>query len=766
MASYANVVVRLRIPILLATLAGTIWFASYIPEIQFDSSSDGSVPDGDPEQAFFEETIETFGNDQVSIVVVDVPGEEGVFNRGTLEKIDRLTHAIEEVEGVEEVISLTNARYLKGSGEMLDTPLVVPEIPDNQADMKDLRDFVLGNDLFLKTLVSSDGQASAINIFVKDYPDSQLIALDIDGKIQVILEEEQQPESLHYAGLTYTRRVINSTMHRDLKIFVPLTLVLITLVLILTFRSFRGVILPLLTVTISTTCTLGLLGLLNKPMSLVMTILPPLLIAIGSSYSIHVVSHFNENVRNNIGSRESARLALQDLGFPMAMTAFTTIIGFGSLVVNPIPNISKMGIFAMAGIAFTFLIALTVLPSILSLLRTPRVHQLKKDSSDLMSSLLGWLAGFNQRRRAWIVVFALLVTAVSVWGLLIVRVDTNFLSYFDEESDIRQTTDIISDKLAGASTFFLVVDGKEPDSMKRPDLLRSVDRILQFMEALPGVDKTVSIVGQLKQLHMALNYDDPDSLVVPGDQGVIEEELLLFSISNDPAAIERYVNGDFSQITVFARTSLVGSSEILSTLKKVEDYAAQELPSGYTAKPTGTLVVLTHATEAVSRGQRDSLVLALVIIFIVMTALFRSLRIGFLSMIPNALPILIIFGMMGWSGTTLNLGTSIIACTAIGISVDDTIHFMTDFKRRIRKGRKRRLAMEETVKTVGRPLIYTSVTLFFGFLILSLSNFQMISSVGFLTGTTMLTALTADLILLPVILISTRSLDKESRRSQ
>ena len=766
MDRFADIILKLRIPILLLALGVMLWLAFYIPRIRFDSSSDGSVPHGDPEQSFFEETIETFGNDQVSLVVVDVPGESGVFNHRTLEKIDHLTRAIEKVEGVEEVISLMNARYLTGAGEMIETPLVIPEIPDTPEGMADLRDFVLNNDLFLKTLVSSDGRAAAINIFVRDYPDSVLIALDIDGKIQRIIEDEQGPERLHYAGLTYTRRVINATMHHDLMIFVPLTLVLITLVLFLNFRSIRGVVLPLLTVAISTVCTVGLLGLLNKPMSLVMTILPPLIIAVGSSYSIHVVSHFNDNIRNNLDGRDSALHMLRDLTLPMAMTAFTTIIGFGSLVVNPIPNIRKMGIFAMIGIAFTFLIALTVLPAILSFFRAPQVRTGSKDPSDRMDRFLGWLAGFNERRRLWVAVMVILVAVFSVWGLLAVRVDTNFLSYFDEESDIRKTTDIISEKLAGASTFFLVVDGKKPDSMKGPEVLRSVDRIQKFMEGLPGVDKTVSIVGHLKRLHSALNYDDPDSLIVPGDAGVIEEELLLFTLSHDPGAMERYVNGDFSQITVFARTSLVGSSEILGTLKEVEEYAARELPPRFTAKPTGTLVVLTHATEAVSRGQRNSLAMAIAIIFLVMAILFRSLRAGFLSMLPNVLPILIVFGMMGWSGTTLNLGTSIIACTAIGISVDDTIHFMTTFRRRIRKGRNRRQAMEETIQSIGRPLIYTSVTLFFGFLILSLSNFEMISSVGFLTGATMLTALGGDLVLLPDILVSTRSIGRPSPREQ
>lgn len=770
MASVADWILRGRWGVLLAAVAAAAWLGSYIPRIQFDSSSDGSVPRGDPEQAFFEQTIETFGNDQVSIVVVDAAPVGDVFNHATLRKIDRLTRAIDTIVGVEEVVSLTNGRYLTGATDLLETPPIIETIPQDPDSLARLREFVLGNDLFLKTLVSPDGQAAAINVFVRDYPDSVLIAMDLDGQIKAFLEAEDGPEDLHYAGLTYTRRIINATMKRDLRLFVPLTIGLIMLVLFLNFRSVRGVALPMLTVAMSTVGTMGLLGLLQKPMSLVMTILPPLLIAVGSSYSIHVVSHFNERRRAGEDSRTAARGTLQHLAKPVSMTAFTTIVGFGSLLVNPIPNISKMGVFAMAGIAITFVVSLTVLPAVLSMLKSPSQPRTARRGGggarggaaateppvDRLDRFLGGLAAFNENRTVWVGVLVLAIAVASVWGLLSLRVDTNFLSYFDKDSEIRQTSDIVSAKLAGASTFFLVVDGGEPGSIKEPALLQAVARIEDRMEAMPGVDKAVSIVGHLQRLHSALNYDDPDSLVIPDDRGVIEEEILLFSISHDPGVMERYVDGNFSQMTVFARTNLVGSSEILGALDEIEAFAREALPPGYTAKPTGTLVVLTRATEAVARGQRNSLGLALGIIFVVMTLLFRSLRAGLLSMVPNLVPILIVFGLMGWSGVTLNIGTSIIACVAIGISVDDTIHFLIDYQRRQREGRDRRQAARESIRAVGRPMVYTSVTLVLGFLILALSKFEMISSVGLLTGTTMLTALGADLVVLPAILISTR----------
>jgi predicted RND superfamily exporter protein len=760
----ANAILRLRIPILVAAFAATAWLGSYIPRIQFDSSSDGSVPRGDPEQAFFEDAIETFGNDQVSMAVIVAPGEDGVFNRGTLEKIGRLTSAIQKIEGVQEVVSLTNARYLTGAEGVLETPLVVPEIPGDLQGMRDLRDFVLGDDLFLKTLVSADGKAAAINVFMRDYPDAELIALDIDGKIQALLEKEQGPEELHYAGLTYTRRVINATMHRDLRIFIPLTLVFIGLVLLLTFRNFRGVALPLLVMIMSIVLTMGLIGYLQKPFSLVLTVLPPFLIAVGSTYAIHVLSHFDDHMRRTpgISSGDAARLTVKELFLPVAMSAVTTMIGFGSLIINSIPNIQKMGLFSTIGTGLAFLVTITVLPAILSLVRKPRVKAVAGKSGDRMERFMVWLVGFIEDHRGWIVLFIILTSGLSVWGFLRMKVDTNFLSYFDERTEIRKTTDIIAKNLAGASTFYLVVEGKERDSMKRPDLLKAVDRIQSYMEGLPGVDKTVSIVGHLKRLHMALNYDDPDSLIVPGDAGIIEEELLLFSIAHDPAAMERYVNGDFRKMTVFARTSLVGSSEILGTIRKISDYAREVLPQGFTAKPTGTIIVLTYAAESIATGQRNSLVSALALIFVVMALLLRSFGAGFYSMLPNIFPILIVFGIMGFAGISLNIGTSIIACTAIGIAVDDTIHFMTEFGRHMQKSDDRRSAMREIFRSIGKPVIYTSVTLFFGFLILSVSDFEIISSVGFLTGITMLTALVGELLILPILLLSTRTMSRKS----
>lgn len=760
----ANAILRLRIPILALAIAATAWLGSYIPRIQFDSSSDGSIPRGDPEQAFFEEAIETFGNDQVSMAVVVASGPDGVFTKGTLEKIDRLTRAIEKIEGVQEVVSLTNARYLTGADGILETPLVVPEITGDPQALRDLRGFVLGNDLFLKTLVSADGKAAAINVFLRDYPDAELLALDIDGKIQALLEKEKGPEELHYAGLTYTRRVINATMHRDLGIFIPLSLLFITLVLLLTFRNIRGVTLPLLAMAMSIVLTMGLIGFLEKPFSLVLTVLPPFLIAVGSTYSIHALSHFNDHLRSgaHVTGKEAARLTLVDILTPVTMSAFTTMIGFGSLIVNPIPNIQKMGLFSTIGTGLTFLVSITVVPSILSLVRRPRVSARTGRSGDRMESFMLGLAAFIEKHRGLLALSVVFVTGLSLWGFFRMKVDTNFLSYFDEKTPIRKTTDIIARNLAGASTFYLVVDGKEPDSMKRPELLHAVDRIQSYMESLPGVDKTVSIVGHLKRLHMALNYDDPDSMIVPADAGIIEEELLLFSIAHDPAAMERYVNGDYSKMTVFARTSLVGSSEILGTIKKIADYARDVLPAGYTAKPTGTLIVLTHAAESVATGQRDSLLSALGLIFLVMAVLLRSFWAGFLSMLPNIFPIVVVFGIMGFAGISLNIGTSIIACTAIGVAVDDTIHFMTEFGHQMRKKDDRRLAMREIFRWIGKPVIYTSITLFFGFLILAISDFEIISSVGVLTGITMITAIVGELAILPLLLLSTRVMSRKT----
>jgi predicted RND superfamily exporter protein len=456
---------RARWAVVAATLTVTALLAPQVATIRFDSSSEGSVPRNDVNQAYFERVKEDFGNDQVAMVVLLSRDELGVFNAGTLTKIAALTETLADLDGVDNVVSLTNSTFLSGlGGDELVNDLIVPEIPPDREAARILRRDVLANPIFHQSLVSTDGRAAAINVFLANQPDSLLLATGLDDKIAALVADAQGPEEVYYAGLIHTRMEINKTMKRDLGRFVPMSFAMILLILLVAFRSVRGVLIPALTILIALIWTFGLIGLLGVTISLTTTIIPPLLIALACSMSIHVVAAFQARAAATGDKQEAVVGAFSEVAAPLIIAALTTAIGFGSLVISPIPNTQKVGVFAVAGILLAILVVFTFAPAMLSILPLPRARTAGRPGRDIMPRLVESIIRINMRRRGLILALAGVVMVLSVVGLLRIEVDTDFLSYFKEDSDVRQAADIIGENLAGVSTFYVIASSDSTDT--------------------------------------------------------------------------------------------------------------------------------------------------------------------------------------------------------------------------------------------------------------------------------------------------------------
>lgn len=752
---YLDFVTRRRWFVIGVVIALTIYIAPFLGALRFDSSSEGSVPRGDPDQEYFEVIKEDFGNDQVAMLVLVNDAELGIFEPETVAKIKHLTDSIADFEGVDNVVSLTNSRFLSGvSGDELTNDLIIPAVPPDRDSARTVRDNVLSNSLFHKTLVSPDGRAAAINIFLANESDSVLLASGVDSRIANLARAVEGPEETYYAGLIHTRMTINKAMHRDLKVFVPASFLLILLILFLSFRSPRGMILPALTILISLIWTFGLIGRVGVPINMTMTIIPPLLIAIASSLTIHIVATYVDTAAAISDKIEVVRETFRSLASPLITAGATTAIGFGSLMISPIPNIQRVGLFSVVGILFAMLIAFTFVPAVLAVIPIPARGVARKRASGFMASLVERIIQINLRHRISILVISGLILAVSIAGLTRVRVDTDFLSYFKEGSEIRQAADVIGENLAGVSTFYVVIEGGESWVMRRGDVLRGVDSLQKYMENKPSIDKATSMVNIVKLFHQAMNSDDSAYFKVPDSQDILEEAIFLTVDQEAPRVRAHYVVEDYSSMSVFARSQLVSTSDLAETIADVEQFASKVLPEGVTATATGTVVVMAKSIDSIIQGQRDSLLLAFGLIFIIMSCLFRSARVGLISMISNTVPIFVIFGIMGWFDMPLNIGTSVVASISLGIAVDDTIHYMMHFRRELARGTERREAMVEALRQVGKPVINTSLALAFGFGVICFSDFGMLVSVGLLTAITMITCLLSDLFLTSALLLT------------
>ncbi len=762
---YLFVVNRPKTLLLLLVIL-TCVFGVFAKDIRLDSSVESLLSQDNLDSQYYAEVRQLFGSDEVGVVGLLAAD---IYTAEVLHKIQRLTEALENIEGVQEVLSLTNA--LDPIADVVEPPPLVARIPTDQAGLDALRETLADRPIYLKNLVAEDGKAAAINIFFADMDDAEFMQRGIDEQIQAIIDVEREtgPEQLFYTGLPRFKVYSARAMQSDLSRFVPLTLLAIVVVLFASFRSLRGVLLPALTILVSLIWTLGIMVLAGSSLSLGSIALPPLILVLGTAYSLHMVAEYYELARPDGAVRDVVLEALKKTSPPICITALTTVLGFLSLGVNPLSSIRVMGIFSSVGILIAFLLSILLVPAVLMQLRLPANPAAAFAPG--VTTALRRIGRFAIRNRLSVIAAALLFAAAAIWNLSSIQVDSNFQSFFRPNDPVRQATDAINEHLVGSMAFYVVIDGQEKDVMKQWDTLRRIKALQAYIDGLPGVDKTVSFVDYCELLDRGAQSGGGELLVGPGGEIITapppekpttfwqepsQLRAVMQLVAGSPTSFRSVASPDFARSNILVRTTLSGSQEISALAEQISAYAQERFPPDLKVRPTGNLILLTKTTGDIITGQIRSLSLAVSVIFVIMSAMFLSARIGLIAMIPNIFPIVIFFGLMGLSGAVLNLGTSIIAAIALGIAVDNTVHLMTRLSAEVHAAPDQETALLHTLGTVGKPSLYASVILFLGFLVLYFSTFVPIREFGLLSAATMVVAFGADVILLPALLATTK----------
>lgn len=750
--------------ILLLVLLLTGFLAYHAQHIRLDSSVESLLPQHDPENQYYAEVRRLFGSDEVGVIGVVA---DDVYTPAVLQKIKRLTEEVQKVDGVERVLSLANA--VDPVADVVEPPLLMPHIPTSPAALDELKKKVADRPIYLKNLVSPDGRAAAINIFFVNMETDEFIRRGIDQAIQAIVERERGPEQLYCTGLPHFKVYSTTAMWKDLRLFLPLTLFLIMGVLFLCFRSVRGVLLPTATVVVSLIWTLGVMVLAGSRLSIGSIALPPLVLVLGTAYSLHVVAEYYELARPGRPVGDVVLETLRTTTPPLSMAAFTTVIGFLSLVVNQIVSIRELGLYASVGITTAFVLSVVLVPAFLMLLRLPTRRQAA--FSPGLSAALRAMGELSIRHRGAVITVGVLVALLSFWQMFSIQVDSNFQSFFRPHDPIRQATEAVNRHLAGSMAFYVVVDGNEPDIMKKWDTLRRMKDLQLYLDSLPGVEKTISFVDYCEMLDRGAQqggegeiFVSPEGEIIdaprPGAQTTFWENpdqlrAVMQLVAGSPKSFSLVVSPDFSRANILVRTTLSRSSDIAATAERIQAFARAHFPPELRVRPTGNLILLTRTTDDIISGQIESLALTAGVIFVLMATMFLSVRVGIMAMVPNLFPILVFFGLMGTTGAVLNFGTNIIAAIALGIAVDDTIHLMTRLSAEIRATANQEVALLRTLSTVGKPALYASLIFFLGFLTLSLSTFVPIQEFGLLSAATMVVGLVSEIALLPALLATT-----------
>ena len=745
--AWARTCLTYRKTILVGVAVLTALALAQFPRIHFDNALKTWFLDDDPALLKHEHMLEHFGSDEIVVAGLDA---EDVFTPEVLAKVDRITRAIERAPNVEKVFSLTNIEAITGKNDALEIGDLVP-MPIDPAALPALRARALANKLYVGNVVSADGRFTTIIARLPHRAEGFEYKVEAVGAIRDILEREVGSGYYLAGGPVFDEQFFRQSEADTMKT-VGLMTVLLVVVLALLLRTVWGVVLPLVTVGTALVWTIGTMVFFGVTVNVITTMLPPLLLAVGVADAMHVLVDYQNRCRVGATKQEALRGVYHELLGPLLLTGLTTAIGMLSLAVSRIESIRTFGLFSAYGVGCAFILTVTFVPVVLSYLPTPRPAPDKSRRYFISTRGLEALHDFTMRRGTLIVTSWAVVVAVSIGFAMQVRAESSFIRIFKESSKIRRDTDTIQQRLAGAVTVEVVIDTGREDGIKDPAVLASIEGLEKFLQAQPNVRSTQSVTSYFKDLRRAFHNNDQREYRLPATREEIAQYLLLYEMDAPDGDLREFVTFDYRRARVTARVNMTSSNDAVTLADNVERYMATEMPRQIDGSVTGLMVLYANLEEYIRQSLLRGFGGALLSIFIVFCFQMRSVGLGAVVMVANTMPIVITLGVMGLCGIRLDSMTAMVASISIGLSDDDSIHFVSRVRLKREQGLDIVTALRESLVEVGRALVYSGMALCGGFAVMLSASFVGAIYFGLLTMLTILIALVSDLVLLPVML--------------
>ncbi len=723
-------------------------FGVFVPFVQTVNNVDYFTLEDHPDTLFYEEFKKVFGNDEFFVIAFQKPD---LFTKENLELIKEITEKLENLEGVRDVLSLANVNETRGGDGFFEVHPFLQEIPETREALQELRSRALSNPLYVRQILSQDGTTTAIVVFPFERPEDPDHRKRLLAATERILEPfRRDGTAFHLAGWTVINVSLSQYMKDDLFRFIPITYLLIGLTIHWIFRRFRLTLLALLNISACLAASMGFFRITGITMHNVTVIVPPLVMALSLSDTVHIFSHLQMSVLNSVGNdrHRALRLVLRRVIRPSFLTTVTTFVGFLSLAVSPIPPIRDFAWTASMGMVFEFFFAFVFLPPLI-LLFPPETLYIKEQENRTMMWILEATRGLVLNHPKAVV--SVCVSFMLAGGFLAqkIRVETNLIEYFKPSDSLRRSVSFVEQNLAGVSSFDVSVNAQKADAFKDPGLLHYLEALQEQGKALDGVDTSLSVVDFLKDMNKAFHQEDPDFYRLPERRDLIAQYLLLY----DAEDLKDFVNDSYSHARVTFRLSEHRSSLQAEILHRVRKFAESWAPEGVTVRLTGRAVHAVNTTGALVSGQIQSLALAVLVIWVIMLAALRSWKLGLLSLIPNLFPLAFNFGLMGLLNIPLNTATAVIAAVAIGMVVDNTIHFIGAYVDNQGSGLTTSQSLSSAILTKGQAMISSTLILVIGFGVSVLSHFVPTVHFGFLSAMIMLSALAGDILFLPALIL-------------
>lgn len=726
-------------------------FAAFgVSKLKIDTSYDSLVSPEDPGWTAYNETIAEFGSDNTTIVFVE---DGNLWTADKLLALEDLVFELEEVEDLENIDSVFHTTSIRDRDGFLESQPLMDYAPADDETSLLIREDALYNPLVKGNLLSNNGSSLAINLTTrKDRSNPDFNHQFYDRVDTVIQKHAVNFDKVFQVGPPRLNVEIERGMFSDLSVISPISTIILIASIIFFLRTFASAAIPIATASLSILWTFGFMGYFGIPLTLLTAIVPSLVIVIGSTEDTHLLSSYLGGLKPSEKKVRMAaiRFMAKHTGLPIFITGFTTSVGFLSNGISDIPLIRDFAYASAFAMFANLIVTVLALPLILSLIGPKSSNVVNGDMPQgVMGSLTRFFEYATAKHEKAILLIAGGLFILFAYTSTRVEVSNDPLSYFKSDHQLIDDANQLHNDIAGMQIFYLTLDAGVEGAFNKAHYLKAVQDVAEILRDTNRFDKVVAISDHLSLVNREMNDGDQGFFTVPNQDKQVAEYLLLFKRSD----LDGYLSQSGQKVNIVVRHNISNSAELNRIVERIHRPIASSIdPLNISYEITGENILINNAAESLFGGQVTSLIILISIIVIIMTLLYSSIKIGLISLIPNLIPVVYNFGVMGLLDIPLNPGTATVAAIAVGIAIDDTIHMLTTYGAASRKYMDPAKAAQATVRHQAVPVISTSISLALGFGVLYLSDFAIVAQFGMLAAATMVYALLSDLLITPVVL--------------
>lgn len=756
----ARLILRNKIIILLGILAVTIFFSQQWENMRFSNSEANLLPDDHEVNVTYNDFLKIFG-EEGNLIVLGVK-DSSLFTVEKLNAWNKLSESFKQHDGIGTVISIKDLQKLV-KDDTNEKFSLNPFIKDSISSIKQLD--ILQDELFNKYpfydnfLFNKETKTIRSAIYLEK--DIVNTSARKDFVVNVLIPEIEAFQSannldVRISGMPYIRTLNSQNIIDEINLFVIAALLVTSIIFFFFFRSFRATFISLIVVCIGVMWTLGILGLLKYEITVLTALIPPLIIVIGIPNCIFLINKYQHEVKLHGNKVKSLQRVITKIGNATLMTNVTTASGFATFILTESTLLKEFGIVASLSILAIFILCLLIIPIIYTFLPYPKDRHLEHLNKRWIGGFVDWMERMVKQKRIAIYTTSLILLIASIIGIYQIKISGSLIEDMPQESDFVNDIRFFEDEFNGIMPLEIMIDTKRKKGVMKLSTLKRMNELEDLIIETPELSKPISVVSLVKYSKQAYYNGNPKYYQIPTSQ---ENSFILSYAKNSTSNVDLLNNfvdstGQYARITTFMKD--IGTDKMEDIEGALQNKIDKVFPKDrYNVTMTGKALVFQKGTKYLVKNLVISLSLAIFLISLFMAYMFRSGRMIIVSLIPNLLPLLVTAGLMGYLGVPIKPSTILVFSIAFGISVDDTIHFLAKYRQELQANHwKIKVSVYGALRETGVSMFYTSIVLFFGFSVFTISSFGGTVALGALVSATLLFAMLSNLLLLPSLLLS------------